>query len=85
MDKESSSISKEQFHTLLYGVNSSLDEKENTTHLVLFVHRVKEYKSGIYILIRNQRDKEALKEQMHSALKWKNLNLKIYTYSKSEI
>ncbi|MDF1876562.1 nitroreductase family protein [Sulfurimonas sp. SAG-AH-194-L11] len=70
MDKVRSVISKDEFHTLLTGVVNSLDGKENSAHLAIFVHRVKEYKSGIYILIRNQRDKEALKEKMFSAFKW---------------
>jgi len=70
MDQESSWIQKEQFHTILSGVYSSLDGKENSAHLVLFVHRVREYKPGIYILIRNKRDKEALKAQTHLAFKW---------------
>ena len=75
MDTESSIIEKEQFHTLLSGVYSSLDGKESSAHLVLFVHRVKEYKSGIYILIRNERDKDALQEQMHLAFKWQECEL----------
>lgn len=75
MDKESSFIEKKQFHTLLSGVYSSLDAKENSAHLVLFVHRVKGYESGLYILIRNERDKEALKEQTDSAFKWQECEL----------
>ena len=70
MDKVRSSITKDEFHTLLAGVVNSLDGKENAAHLAIFVHRVKEYESGIYILIRNERDKEALKEQMFTAFKW---------------
>jgi SagB-type dehydrogenase family enzyme len=70
MDQEKSWIDKEQFHTLLRGIYHSLDDKENAAHLVLFIHRVKEYAAGIYILIRNKRDKKALQEQMHLAFKW---------------
>ena len=70
MDQESSWITPEQFHTMLSGVYNSLDAKENSAHLAIFVHRVKEYDSGIYILIRNERDKEALKAQTRSAFEW---------------
>jgi SagB-type dehydrogenase family enzyme len=70
MDKESSTITKEQFHVLLQSVTPSLDEKENSTHLVLFVHRVEEYEKGLYILIRNARDKSTLQEQTHTAFEW---------------
>jgi len=75
MDKETSTITKEQFHTLLYSVYDSLDAKENAAHLVLFVHRIKEYESGLYIFIRNNRDKISLQEQMHTAFKWQETDL----------
>ncbi len=71
MDKVRSPITKDEFHTLLAGVVDSLNGKENAAHLAIFVHRVKEYESGIYILVRNERDKKALQEQMFSAFKWK--------------
>ena len=70
MDKVRSVITKDEFHTLLAGCVNSLDGKENAAHLAIFIHRVKEYESGVYILIRNERDKEALKEQMFTAFKW---------------
>lgn len=76
MDTESSLISAQQFHSLLSGVRSSLDTKENSAHLVLFVHRVKEYKSGLYMLIRNERDKEALVSKTHKAFKWQEMAFK---------
>ena len=73
MDTESSLISEQEFHFLLSGVSSSLDAKENAAHLVLFVHRVQGYKSGLYILLRNQRDKEALVSKTHTAFGWKEM------------
>lgn len=75
MDKESSMITKEQFHTILSSVGGSLDAKENSAHLVLFVHRVEAYDAGLYIFLRNNRDKEALKEQTYSAFKWEETEL----------
>ena len=72
MDKESSLISSEQFHTMLNAVAGSLDGQENSTHLVIFVHRVQEYKSGIYILVRNERDRLSLQKEMHAAFKWES-------------
>jgi len=70
MDKETSKITKEQFHSILSSVHDSLDAKENAAHLILFVHKVQEYESGLYIYIRNERDKETLKNQMHTAFMW---------------
>ncbi len=75
MDRETSTITKEQFHTILSSVYDSQDAKENSAHLVLFVHRVKEYESGLYVYIRNERDKQSLQEQMHAAFKWQECDL----------
>ena len=75
MDKKTSIITKEQFHTLLSSVHGSQDAKESSAHLVLFVHRVQEYESGLYIYIRNERDKESLREQMHTAFEWRKIGL----------
>ena len=75
MDKTNSFITKEQFHQLLSSVLVSLDAKENSAHLVLFVHRVEGYESGLYILLRNTRDEMELKEQMHTAFAWQETDL----------
>lgn len=75
MDKEQSFITKEQFFTLLSAVYNSLDGKENSAHLVIFVHRVEELDRGLYILVRNKRDKERLVKDMHSAFLWKSTEL----------
>jgi len=75
MHKDTSLIKKEQFHIVLESVSGSLDSKENSTHLVLFIHRVEDYKPGIYILIRNDRDKDTLKKQMHDAFIWDKTEL----------
>ena len=75
MHKEHSFVSKNDFHSILSSVSGSLDSKENSAHLAIFVHRVKEYQSGIYILIRNERDKKALQEQMHTDFLWEETEL----------
>ncbi|WP_295023137.1 SagB/ThcOx family dehydrogenase [Sulfurimonas sp.] len=76
MEAETSLITKKQFHTILKSVYGSLDGKENSAHLVLFVHRVEEYKEGLYILVRNSADKEALKEHTYPSFKWQESELK---------
>jgi SagB-type dehydrogenase family enzyme len=75
MDTKSSLITKEQFFTMLSGVKASLDGKENSAHLVIFVHRVQDMDEGLYILVRNQRDKKSLQESMHASFEWKNSEL----------
>lgn len=70
MHKDKSQINKKQFHTLLGSVASSLDGKENAAHLVLFVHRVKEYEQGLYVLVRNDKHLQNLQLSMHSDFLW---------------
>ena len=76
MDKEQSFITQEQFHILLQSVAGSLDGNENATHLVLFVHRVQTYEQGLYLLLRNEKEKELLKGLMHSTFTWENTPFK---------
>lgn len=71
MDKESSLITQAEFFTLLRSVAHSLDEKENSAHLVIFVHRVENIPSGLYILVRNQEAKETLSDAMNPNFIWK--------------
>lgn len=75
MDKDASKISKEQFHTILRSVSGSLDGRENATHLCLMLHRVDEYKNGLYLLIRNEKDFESLRQQMHHDFLWETTSL----------
>ena len=70
MDKITSTISKEQFHILLRSIHKSLDKKENSVHLCIFVHRVEGYESGLYILVRNEGDTSSLKDLMHTDFSW---------------
>ena len=75
MDQETSKISKEQFHTILRSVSGSLDGKENTAHLCLMLNRVDEYKKGLYILVRNEKDLENLRQQMDHDFLWEITSL----------
>jgi len=67
---DTSSITKEQFHTILSSILNSQDAKENSSHLAIFVHRVKNYKSGLYILVRNSTAKEDLEKDMDAKFSW---------------
>lgn len=70
MQTESSRFSQEQFETLMKSVAGSLDGKQNSAHLVMMIHQVENYESGLYILVRNPRDTQALKEAMDSDFVW---------------
>ena len=86
MHKDTSNITKEQFHTLLNSVVYSIDGKENSAHLCLMVNRVQEYVSGLYILIRNTRDLEDLKKQMHNDFLWTSTDLEhLYLLESKEV
>jgi nitroreductase len=76
MDQETSKISKEQFHTILRSVSASLDGQENAAHLCLMLNRVDEYKKGLYILVRNEKDLENLRQQMHHDFLWEASSLR---------
>lgn len=80
MHKEYSQISKEHFHTILESVQGSFDAKESSAHLSIFVHRVKEYESGVYILVRNARDLQSLREQMHADFLWQETELENFYF-----
>jgi hypothetical protein len=86
MDTVRSRITAEQFFTLLHGINGSLDAKQNAAHLVLFVQRVEGFEEGIYILVRNERDKEQLKAAMFSAFSWSETAFaNLYLLEKREV
>ncbi|MFT5836115.1 MAG: SagB-type dehydrogenase family enzyme [Sulfurimonas sp.] len=72
MQKDISTITKEQFHNTLSSVAGSLDAKENSAHLSVFVHQVEDYQSGLYILVRNARDIDELKREMDSTFSWRD-------------
>lgn len=70
MQKDISTITKEQFHTMLSTVLNSQDAKENSAHLAIFIHQVEDYQSGLYILVRNIRDRDDLEKEMDSKFRW---------------
>lgn len=75
MHQDTSLITKEEFHTLLNSVKTSLDAKETTVHLCLMIHRVESYASGLYILLRNENDSENLEQHMHNDFLWEKTDL----------
>lgn len=85
MQEDISRITNDQFHTLLNAVSGSLDGKQNSAHLVLFLHQVEAYPSGLYILMRNERDTEALKELTHDSFEWQDTAYKnLYLLEKGD-
>jgi len=86
MDTIRSRITQKQFFTLLTGVYASLDAKENSAHLVLFIQRVENFDEGIYILVRNTRDKKELQESMHQGFSWQEMGFSgLYLLEKREV
>jgi len=72
MDGETS-ITKKQFYQILLRVGSSFQGVpwSPKVHLCLFVHRVKEIPSGLYILIREKNMLEVFKACMRQDFQWK--------------
>ena len=75
MKSDISTLTAQQFHTVLKSVDGSLDGKSCATHLCLFVHRVAGYKSGLYLLVRDTNDMQTLKSAMHSDFVWEKMEL----------
>jgi len=72
MDGETS-ITKKQFYQILLRAGSSFQGVpwSPKVHLCLFVHRVKEIPSGLYILIREKNMLEVFKACMRQDFQWK--------------
>ena len=86
MHKDTSLLTKKEFHTILSSVMHSLDSKENSVHLSLMINRVEEYEQGLYILVRNQRDLQDLQDQMHHDFKWSKTDLdNLYLLEKRDL
>jgi len=84
MKSDISTITKEQFHTILSSVNGSLDGKKSAAHLCIFLHRVDGYEPGLYTLIRDNDDKEALKEAMHRDFLWQECDFENLYFLKAD-
>ena len=69
MDEDDSLISKEEFETIL----SSVKSYNSLIHLIIFVHNVKDLDSGLYIMIRNKKDKETLQMLLKEDFIWEKI------------
>lgn len=79
---DGSSITKEQFRTLL---ESSLFCPETSdVHFVLFVHRVEGIEKGVYAYIRNQKDLQNLQDSMDPAFLWEDCLQGLYCLKKGD-
>jgi len=67
------SITKNQFYQMLLRVNAPFQGVpwSPQVHLCLFVHRVLEISSGLYMLVREQNILEVFKTSMHQDFQWK--------------
>ncbi len=84
------SISREHFFSILdktiprsHCPPFDLELGEVSVHLLIFVHRVSDLKSGLYFLIRNEKDFEEIKQKCHSSFLWERVkdtaeNLPLY-------
>jgi SagB-type dehydrogenase family enzyme len=85
MDTKESFIPREQFYTILNSISNNNRPQNNLAHLVIFVHRVKELESGLYLLLRNENDKESLKTETKSTFLWSETSFKnLYLLEKND-
>ncbi|MCF6243593.1 MAG: SagB family peptide dehydrogenase [Sulfurovum sp.] len=70
MNKDDCTITKNEFETILASVKSD----NSPIHLVVFVHSVEEMDQGLYILIRNDAQLEALKSLLKETFLWERVD-----------
>ncbi len=70
MNKDNSTITKKELETILGSVKSN----NSNINLVIFVHNVEEIDSGLYILIRNSKHKEELKNLLKDTFLWERVD-----------
>lgn len=80
-------ITKSQFLAMLdktiprqYGAPFDVGLYDVSVHLLLFVHRVENMESGLYFLVRNQKEHDQLKEKFSSEYRWKKINEQLPLY-----
>ncbi|MBU0721070.1 SagB/ThcOx family dehydrogenase [bacterium] len=78
MDAPKSEISLKDFYTLLWSTLESFDGFENSVHLVLFVHNVRELESGLYLFVRNPKILPELKSSMEESFLFEKISSNLY-------
>ena len=84
MDPNNTSISGEQFYTLLNSVKESMDGFENSANLVLFVHDVDGLERGLYLMIRNKKHLASLKRLMRQSFLFEEIREDLYLLEKDD-
>ena len=78
MDSSRSWISKKSFLTLLHSIQESFDGYQNSINLVLFVHSVEEFESGLYLYLRQENCLEDLKSSLDSSFEFEAIEPRLY-------
>lgn len=81
MDKDNCTITKKEFETIIASVKSNI----SPIHLVLFIHSVEDMDSGLYILIRNEKDKAELQKFFKESFLWEKIDTKAGQLYKLEV
>ena len=72
MNANSSDMSKEDFFEILSGVSFKLEGMDIESHvsLLVYAHRIKNIENGLYILLRNPKHYESLKNSSDDSFEW---------------
>lgn len=81
MDADDNHISFEKFKTILDSTKESFSGFDNLANLVIFVHNVKELKSGLYIFVRAKTYLNDLKSSLSESFIWEEVSEDLYALS----
>lgn len=84
MNPNNASISQEQFYTMLNSVKESMDGKENSANLIIFVHEVQGLDKGLYLHLRNKEHLSALKRLMRPSFVFEEIRDGFYLLEKDD-
>lgn len=73
MNNQDSQITKLQFETILKSIQSN----KSNIHLLIFLHNVKNMKEGLYFYLRNEQEKEKIKQLFKEEFIWEKASKNI--------
>lgn len=78
MDKEDNEISYDNFKTILKSTQENFSNQNKLINLILFVHNITELKPGLYIFLRDNKQKDEIKKHLSENFIWEKIDEDFY-------